>query len=330
VVPLRPLNLGEVIDGAFTTIQRYPKIMLGMSAVVMTAVTVLSFVGFSVAGLGSLANATPEEVARMSDTAWLTFFGAMIGVLLAAWLGGIILTGMITVTVAKGVLGQPMTVREAWEGCRPHLPRLLGLSFVLGLAVTAAIIALIVVVAVGFAFHVGVGAVLLLLALGVGIWAGIVVWARTAAAVPALVLEIRPPQHPGEAPQRLGILAALVRSWLLVKGRTGRTFGTLLVAAIIASIVGTVVQTAFNFLSAGIGAGLGEAATTDPFSLENGLLPIAVMSIGYVAASVLQVAFLSGVNALVYIDARMRKEGLDIELAQAAAGQDAGTLWTTR
>src|SRR5690606_10270210 len=55
VVPLRPLNLGELIDGAFTTIQRYPKIMLGMSAIVMTAVTLLSFLAFSVAGLTSFA-----------------------------------------------------------------------------------------------------------------------------------------------------------------------------------------------------------------------------------------------------------------------------------
>jgi hypothetical protein len=329
-VPLRPLNLGELIDGAFTTIQRYPKIMLGMSAIVMTAVTLLSFLAFSVAGLTSFANATPEEIARMSDAAWLGVFAATIGVLLASWIGGIILTGMITVTVARGVLGQSMTVREAWDGCRPHLPRLLGLSLVLGLTVALAIILLIVVVAFGFAIQVGLGVVLLLAALGVGIWGGIVVWARTAAAVPALVLEIRPPQHPGEAPQRLGIVAALQRSWTLIKGRTGRTFGTLLVASIIAGIVGTVVQTAFSFLSAGVGAGIDEATTADPFSLEYGLLPLAIMSIGYVASAVLQVAFLSGVNALLYVDARMRKEGLDIELAQAAAGHHSGTVWTTR
>lgn len=330
VVPLRPLNLGELIDGAFTTIQRYPKIMLGMSAIVMTAVTLLSFLAFSVAGLTSFANATPEEIARMSDAAWLGVFAATIGVLLASWIGGIILTGMITVTVARGVLGQSMTVREAWDGCRPHLPRLLGLSLVLGLTVALAIILLIVVVAFGFAIQVGLGVVLLLAALGVGIWGGIVVWARTAAAVPALVLEIRPPQHPGEAPQRLGIVAALQRSWTLIKGRTGRTFGTLLVASIIAGIVGTVVQTAFSFLSAGVGTGIDEATTADPFSLEYGLLPLAIMSIGYVASAVLQVAFLSGVNALLYVDARMRKEGLDIELAQAAAGHHSGTVWTTR
>lgn len=330
VVPLRPLNLGELLDGAFTTVQRYPKIMLGMSAIVMTALTVLSFAGFSAVGLSDLATASPEEVARTSDTTWLALFGTVIGISLVAWLGGTILTGMITVTVAQGVLGRPMSVREAWDGCRPHILRLLGLSLLLGIALAIALVLLIAFVALGFAIHVGLGALALLVSLGVGIGGAIVLWARTAAAVPALVLETRPAEHPGERPQRLSVIAALQRSWNLVKGRTGRTFGTLFVANIIAGIVASVVQTAFTFLSAGLGVGLDEVLTADPLTTESGILPVVVISIGYVASAVLQVAFLSGVNALIYVDARMRKEGLDIELAQAAAGRDSGPLWTTR
>jgi hypothetical protein len=45
---------------------------------------------------------------------------------------------------------------------------------------------------------------------------------------------------------------------------------------------------------------------------------------------VLQVAFLSAITVLVYVDARMRSEGLDIELAQAAsAPTGTASPWAT-
>ena len=44
IVPLRPLGLGEILDGAFQAIRTNPRTMLGVSALVMIVVTALGLV----------------------------------------------------------------------------------------------------------------------------------------------------------------------------------------------------------------------------------------------------------------------------------------------
>ncbi|WP_157181178.1 proline-rich domain-containing protein [Actinopolymorpha alba] len=335
VVPLRPLGFGELLDGAFTTVQRYPKIMLGLSTAIMGVLVVASLLTFFV-GFGDLFSvATPADVRQISDSTWISFAVTMVVLALVSWLGGTMLTGMITVTVGRGVLGQPATVAEVWRASKRRVPRLLGLTFVLGLTFTFGITVLTVIVVVGFVIHVALGVLLAIPAVLGGIFAGVVFYTRTAVAPAALVLETRPadPGFPQGEQQPLGVFAALSRSWELIKGRTPRTFGVLFVANLIASVVASVVQTAFTFLSTGLGAGFG-----DSFGGAE-ILTLSLLGIGNLASAVLQVSFLAAVNALVYVDARMRKEGLDIELAQAAAnasaggpgmGTQAGSPWATR
>jgi hypothetical protein len=319
IVPLRPLNFGEVLDGAFTTVQRYPKVMLGISTAIMGVLTLVSFGVFFV-GFGDLLAASESDtaVANISDATWISFFVSTLVLALAIWVGSCVLTGMITVTVARGVLGQPADLGDVWRSSRPHIGRLVGLTFVIGAAVAAAVGVVVALVVLAFVIHPAIGVLAVVLGIALVFFLYLVVWPRTAAAPAALVLETRPvdPRLPSGDHRRIGVVAALQRSWNLVQGRTLRTFGLLFVANLIAAVVASVVQTAFTLVSVGLGAGAQEAfalATTDlP------LVPIVVLGIGYVASAVLQVAFLSGVNALIYVDARMRREGLDIELAQAA------------
>jgi hypothetical protein len=237
---------------------------------------------------------------------------------------------LITATVARGVLGQPTTVGQAWASARPHLLRIMGLNLVLGVLAAVGITALVLVAAAAFAVDLGVGiAVTIVLVLGGG-FAWIVVATRLSVAVAALVLETRP-AYPGLAEQRpLGILDSLRRSWSLVTGRTPRTFGIVFVAGLIAGVVSAVIQQVFTTLGTAL-AGTGGPALEVAPGAPLGVVPLVVIGIGYVAGSVLQIAFLSAVTALVYIDARMRREGLDIVLAQAAAEPGGATRspWAT-
>src|SRR3954471_10235184 len=41
IVPLRPLGVGELLDGAFAAIRRYPRPTLGLAACVMLVVTTI-------------------------------------------------------------------------------------------------------------------------------------------------------------------------------------------------------------------------------------------------------------------------------------------------
>src|SRR6478609_11184276 len=52
IIPLRPIGLGEIYDGAFRSIRANPKVMFGMAAIVVTiAVALQSLVSWYVQGL---------------------------------------------------------------------------------------------------------------------------------------------------------------------------------------------------------------------------------------------------------------------------------------
>lgn len=317
VVPLRPLGFGEILDGAFTTVQRYPKIILGVSTLVMAVVILL---GNAIAffGFPDLLTATDAEIQQLSDARIVTILVTFLGMTLLIWVGSTIVTGMITATVARGVLGAPATIGLVWLAIRPHIGRMLlltlgvGVVYLLGLAVAVTLIVLT------FLASEVLGVIITVLAIPAGVFAVIVIGTRIIAATPALVLETRPldPARPDGDRQPIGVIAALRRSWALIKGRTPRTFAIIFVANIIAGVVASLVQLAFTVIAILVGLLLFEnttAGTTAPFFI------LIVYGIGTVGSAVLQVAILSGVNALVYVDARMRAEGFDIVLARATA-----------
>ncbi|GAA2754824.1 hypothetical protein GCM10009872_01840 [Actinopolymorpha rutila] len=320
VVPLRPLGFGEVLDGAFTTVQRYPKIMLGLSTAVMAVLTAAYFLTLFV-GFGGMVAPTPDELTRISDATWVGLAASGVALALAYWVAQSVLTGMITVTVARGVLGRPASVGEVWRVARHHVLRLLAVTFLIALAYLVALAVVVLVVVLAFVTSTALGIVAAVV-LGLGlIFAGVVFGTRTALSSAALVLETQPVDatQPYAGQRPISVVSAIRRSWGLVRGRTLRTFGILFVANVVGSVVSSVIQTAFTLLATGLGLGLGDSFRGGQF------LTLVVAGIGGLAASVLQIAFLAAVTALVYVDARMRGEGLDITLAQYASADPVGS-----
>jgi hypothetical protein len=127
-----------------------------------------------------------------------------------------------------------------------------------------------------------------------GIW----LYALFGLASPALVLE------QGSVGQ------ALRRSRQLVQGSWWRVFGVLLLTGLCAAVIGLVIQIPFN-LSLGIG---GTMSQLGHVSLGAQLLSGA----GQVISQTLVAPFVASATALLYIDQRMRREGMDIQLARVA------------
>lgn len=323
VVPLRPLGFGEILDGAFTTVQRYPKIILGLSTIVM-AVVILVGNAIAFFGFPDLLTASEAELQQMSDARIVTMLVAFVGMGLIIWVGSTIVTGMITATVARGVLGAPATIGQVWQRVRPHVWRLLALTLGVGLVYTLGLAVAVTFVVVMFVADPIAGAIATLVTLPAGLFAVIFIGTRIVVATPALVLETRPldPARPDGEHRPISIVASIRRSWSLIRGRTPRTFAIIFVANLIAGVVASLVQLAFTVIAILVGLVLFENATADttaPFFI------LIVYGIGTVGSAVLQVAILSGVNALVYVDARMRAEGFDIVLNRATAATPANT-----
>ncbi len=134
------------------------------------------------------------------------------------------------------------------------------------------------------------------------------VMVRSSIALPALMLE------------RTGPMASWQRVRALVGGLwTGpfwRTLGILLLAAIIVGIA----QGLLTFPAALVSGAIGAANPDDPLAVAGYTPPqVLISAIASIIASAVIYPFQAGVGTLLYVDHRMRREGLDVELARAAS-----------
>lgn len=298
VIPLRPLGVGEILDGAISAIRAHPKVMLGISAMVGIVAAVLSGLSDWFAFRGGSTGLTTEENLDASAIAALGVTGA--GVLITS-LAALMATGMLTVVLGRAVLGQDISLGDAWQQAKKFIWRLIGLWLLTGLIVAGLVAGGILVAVVVVAVLGNPGIVLGVLAGIAGVVLGLYFYVKFWLAAPALVLEKQP------------IVKALRRSSRLVKASWWRVFGILLLTAILAGIIGQVLQAPFSLLSYGTSL----FDTTD--IEEPSLLELTAASVGVLIAQAVTLPFQAGVTALLYIDQRMRKEGLDIELARASS-----------
>jgi hypothetical protein len=136
VIPLRPIAVGEILDGAFTSIRRNPKATLGIAAVVLTIsgiiTTSLEVLLLSQLGLhaGTDQTLTGAQLAGMLAVVIPSGLTALV----LAFIVQILLTGLLTAVVGRSVLGDRITAGEAWRIALPRLPALLLATLLTGLA----------------------------------------------------------------------------------------------------------------------------------------------------------------------------------------------------
>jgi hypothetical protein len=305
IIPLRPLGVGEILDGAISAIRRHPKVMLGVAALVGVVSALLNAVVTLVA-FRDLEGIDPETA---TDEEVLNAAAASVGGALASFavltVVTLIATGILTVAIGRAVLGQPVSLGEAWQAARPYLLRLIGLSILSSLVVFGVFFAgpiIGILIAVAGAEGLGI-AVAVLGGIG-GFVAAVFLYVKFALAAPALILE------------RQRVIEAMRRSYRLVTGSWWRTLGILILAAVLAWIIGGIIQTPFSLLGMGTSYYVPGADINAPSAAD-----VAIASIGGIIASAVTLPFSAGVTTLLYVDRRMRREGLDIELARAASAQ---------
>ena len=300
VIPLRPLGLGELLDGGITLVRRYPRPTLGLAAGVSAVSTILSVLVLlsgrfpSVSGAGGAARALS---ARSSFGSTFTGVGRVLTGLVTG-LAGLVLAGVIAAVVGQAVLGLPLGLREAWARVRGRVGALLGLVLV-----TALLLAVIV--------GLGVGVAAAAIAVGGGLGAVIGVPVALAATALAVYLYVGFSLAPTVLVlERAGIRESLRRSRVLVRRSWWRLFGILLLTAVITATVAAVVQLPL----AAIGALISFTGGRSVLAL------LVATQIGAGLAQVLVAPFAAGIRGLLYVDQRMRKEGLDLTLQARAAG----------
>jgi len=307
IVPLRPLSVGEILDGAFQAVRANARTMVGTAAAVVAAVTVLSIVpdalllnrlrdNPALTGSSTSLNDQIDLISGVGESRVVSTVLTFIAVTM--------LNALLIVPVSEAVLGRRMDAGAMWSRARGRVLAALGLALLVGIVtVLAALVVLLpgIVALVAGSTEVGV------VALVAGVVGAIVLlfllYTRWSLAAPALVLE------------NARITLAMRRSWRIVRGSTWRVFGILLLAGIIVNIGQAVITVPVGLL-----AGLPAAGQASPYeSLPITFAQLLISGVGTIVAGAIFYPFSAAVSALLYIDLRMRREGLDVRLAQAVA-----------
>ncbi|MFE9259082.1 hypothetical protein [Streptomyces sp. NPDC006879] len=312
VIPLRPLGIGEILDGAVSTMRLHWRSVLGLSLAIamVTQVVVTLMQGFALDGLNQASRAgttgdAEELVGAIASTA-----GASAVSQLMTLLGTVLATAMLTVVFSRAVLGRTSSIGGAWQEARPRVLSLCGLT----LLVIAMMLATLLV---------GIlpGVLLDSLPLGIlGFFASAVVaawlWVTFLLAPPALMLE------------RQGIITALVRSARLVRGSWWRVFGITLLTGIITTLVASIIVVPFTLLGILFSGSQGLISASEG-TTTFGWGYLIVTAVGAVIALTITMPISAGVTVLLYIDQRIRREALDLELVRAAQSATADSTGPT-
>jgi MFS family permease len=298
IIVLRPLGFGQILDGGVKALRHNPKVMIGLNGAVTLVATVAMF-GLGYQYFSSAFSFDPSATSQAFSP------GSIIGMLAGSLVATLLLT-MVTVissvSVGRSVIGDVITPRDAWNRSMRRMPTVLAITLLMLLAIVlayAVIVGLVIVSALAapwLAVIVGLLGILGLIVLFV--WLGI----KLSITLPASVLE------------RLGPVASMRRSWRLTTGRFWMILSVLLVASIITGFIQ-------SFASA-------PASVLMPLMFLNSDSPpaglmLVLLAVGSYVGMLASTVFVASVTAVIYTDQRMRREGFDLVLAQAAVHQGA-------
>ena len=332
LIPLRPLTLGPILAASFQVMRRNPRATLGPALIIAMVLAVVTALGIT-AYVGAISRIA---YAGNADDADALAAGSLVVSLLVVLLGGVAITvgtavlqALIVTEVARGTVGEKLRLGQLWAKARGRLGAVIGYTLLLILGAAVVITVFFgVIVAVTAASVVGtssasstdfagamvatIGSVFLGY-LGMGVVAA---WLGTKLAfVPAaIVLE------------RLPIRAAIARSWTLTRGYFWRTLGIQLLVAVMIYFATQIVTIPVSvILSLALTLVVPTGGTSDPAAMTAPAIIALVLSAAVVAVvTAVGLVLQAATSSLLYLDLRMRKEGLDLELLRYVEARQTG------
>jgi hypothetical protein len=293
-VPLRPLGFGDVLDGAFKILRAEWRALAIVAGAVLVPVELIS--GYLQRGALAqgfpdlLSGLDPQQTAPVPDEAFVAALATgAVTVLLAYPL----LFGALTRVAAGSVITEPAGAGEAFGVGLRRWPAMLVAWFAISVLALVPALAATVLIIVGIAAEalplIVLGALAMLLAMP----AGVLVFALFVAVPSVIVVE-------GAGPFR-----GMRRSAGLIGRRIFPVFGVTVVAGLLVMVISSVL----SFIPTMLGMVAGETVGW------------VIVAAGSIVGSLVTLPFLAGVMHLVYVDGRVRREGLDIEIAASRLEQ---------
>ncbi|KGN42351.1 glycerophosphoryl diester phosphodiesterase membrane domain-containing protein, partial [Knoellia aerolata] len=309
IVPLRPLGMNDVFGGVFRAVRGNVAATVGLAA--LTSLVFL--VPFTALGawVSSQESSVPlEDSFATSDTAGLMgSLGSFIPSI-GSWFSTILLAGFLAYVIGQAVLGRKVSAGETWRGTSRRIGALAGATLLTSLVFVVsltAIVGLPVVLLVaadssGSDGMLAAGVVALLVGVLVAVVLTLFLWTRLAFVTPSLILE------------NLPVGQAFARSWRLTGGQPfWRLLGIRLLASLAIGITGSLITAPLALIGAGL------VFTGLPMDQMYVWQAVITGATGVVAGAI-TTPITAGIDSLLYVDQRIRREGLDVHLVQTAQG----------
>jgi hypothetical protein len=312
------MTFGTILGASFQVMRRNPRPTLGISVLLYVAITIISgaVIGvFAAWAFGRISSASGEA---QDDIIAGSVLGGGLSLLVPAAASVVLVAlvqGLVSLEVARGTLGEKHSTRELLRRARGRIGALIGWSFaVAGVVIVAALLAVLVVaLVIAFGGTVGlvIGILLAVLA-GLAFLAGFAWIGTKVSLVPsALLLE------------RLPLRRAIARSWTLTHRTFWRTLGIELLVMVLISVASQIISVPLSLIF-GIVLGL-LAPTGDETVTVVATIVFYVLTLGFsTVLGAVSLVMQSSVAALLYLDLRMRKEGLDLELLRFVEARATG------
>jgi len=314
------MTLGVILGASFRVLRRNPRPVVGFSLVLHVVLAIINIAVnllFTAGALGEYFDAlnkissTGEFDASSTSglvssliVAYATTFIAQ----LFTYAGNAILQGIITTEVARGTVGEKLPLRALWARTRGRIGALLGWG---GLVILAVLVVLgILVGLVVLLFTVGgtggaiAGGILSFVFFFGAAVAGVWLSTKLSLVPSALVIE------------QISLRRAIARSWSLTRGYFWRTLGIELLVTVIlaaaASVVELPVSVVIEIVTA-LGNPTGLATGSSAIQSALGVSSIVTEIVAALVTTITAIVATAS-TALIYIDLRIRKEGLDLTL----------------
>lgn len=308
IIPLRPLSLGDIYSGVIKAVRGNVAATVGLAFVTSLAFLVpTTALGTWLASSASFDLGSPDAPTPPPTIGPLGTYLPLLGTILAS----VLLTGFLAFVTGQAVLGRRVSAGETWQGTRSFIARLLGATVLTGLVTSGAVavilvapvLALVSALQTGDGSGVGGAILLVVVAALVAIPLGLFLATRLAFVPAAIVLE------------RIGIRAGMKRSWRLTRGADfWRVLGIRLLTGLVTGLARQILTLPLAVVSGAAVVFTGDVSK---------LFVWQTVSSGVTAliAGSLTIPFSAGVDALLYLDQRIRREGLDVQLLGSAQAQ---------
>ncbi|MGK9148810.1 hypothetical protein KXS11_14370 [Plantibacter flavus] len=318
LIPLRPLSFSDLFGAPFLVLRRNPKATFGSALLLQGVTTVLSLVIVGLVtwlSLSRLSQAAPGEEDAIGAGAVTAIILSFLIPVAVSIIGSAILQGIIAQEVARGTIGEKLPLGALWRRTKSRFLPLIGYTFLL-IGVVTVFVAL--AVGLGFLLTTLGGAVGVVLTVLMAIFAILVLVAASAwlgtkfSLTPSIIVL-----------ENGRVFASLARSWRLTDGYFWRTFGVQFLVSSVVSVAAQVVATPISVLAGLVPAlfvGVDSEATMIVATIAaQGLSLLVSVIIGAIT-----VVVISATSAVIYVDLRMRKEGLDLDLARFVEARASG------